>query len=67
MFLNQVIFELQLEDIYKKAHAAIRAEPEHKAPPKKEVVKKRFVDKLAFLGCLFLALDRIKFLLRLEF
>jgi len=31
-----------LESIYKKAHAAIRADPTHKAPAKKEVVKKQW-------------------------
>ncbi|CAL1295222.1 unnamed protein product [Larinioides sclopetarius] len=30
------------EDMYKKAHAAIRANPEHKTPPEKKVVKRRW-------------------------
>jgi len=32
----------ELEDIYKKAHAQIRAEPERKPAPVKEVVRKRW-------------------------
>lgn len=32
----------ELEEIYKKAHAAIRAEPERKPQPEKTVVKKRW-------------------------
>lgn len=32
----------EMEDIYKKAHAAIRAEPERKVKPEKQVVKKRW-------------------------
>lgn len=33
---------LQIETIYKNAHAAIRADPSHKEPVKKEVTKKRW-------------------------
>ncbi|GFT14686.1 60S ribosomal protein L5-B [Nephila pilipes] len=32
----------EVEDLYKKAHAAIRADPEHKPKPEKTVVKKRW-------------------------
>lgn len=32
---------LQLEGIYKNAHAAIRADPEHKPKPERKVTVKR--------------------------
>jgi len=35
----------QLEEVYSKAHAAIRKDPEHKPNPKKEVKKKRWTAK----------------------
>lgn len=34
-----------IEDMYKKAHAAIRKDPEHKAKPAKKVTKKRHTAK----------------------
>ena len=36
---------LQIEDMYKKAHAAIRKDPEHKKKAEKKVTKKRHTDK----------------------
>ena len=36
---------LQMEDMYKKAHAAIRKDPEQKSKPAKKVTKKRFTAK----------------------
>merc|ERR1712061_291956 len=34
-----------IEDMYKKAHAAIRKDPEHKKPAAKKVAKKRWTAK----------------------
>lgn len=39
--LNNVFF--QVEEMYKKAHAAIRENPVHEKKPKKDVKKKRWV------------------------
>jgi hypothetical protein len=39
--MTVVGFILQLEEMYKKGHAAIRANPEAKAKPTKEVKVKR--------------------------
>jgi len=41
-FIKNSIAAGKVEEMYKKAHAAIRASPEAKAPAKKEVVKKRW-------------------------
>lgn len=35
----------QIENIYKKAHAAIRADPGHKKAAEKKVTKKRWTEK----------------------
>ena len=41
---NTVCFALfQMEEMYKKAHAAIRENPVYEKKPKREVKKKRFV------------------------
>lgn len=39
------LFYLQLEEIYKKAHAAIRSDPLHKKVEKSGVTKKRWTLK----------------------
>jgi large subunit ribosomal protein L5e len=41
-FLKEGIEADTMEQMYKKAHTAIRANPDHVAKPKKEVVKKRW-------------------------
>jgi len=41
-FVKEGIEPDMLEQVYKKAHAAIRANPDHVAAPKKEVKKKRW-------------------------
>lgn len=41
-FIKNSIAAGKVEEMYKKAHAAIRADPESKPPGKKEVVKKRW-------------------------
>lgn len=38
---------LQMEDLYKKAHAGIRANPVHEKKPKKDVKKKRSVENFS--------------------
>jgi len=40
-FIKNGINANNIEDMYKKAHAAIRANPAHKAPAKKSITKKR--------------------------
>jgi len=40
-FIKNGINANNIEDMYKKAHAAIRANPTHKAPAKKSITKKR--------------------------
>lgn len=42
--LIKFLFCFQVEEMYKKAHAAIRANPVHQKKPKKDVKKKRWVD-----------------------
>lgn len=39
--INNLLMFFQVEEMYKKAHAAIRADPEAKPAAKKEVTKKR--------------------------
>lgn len=39
----------QVEEMYKKAHAAIRENPIHEKKPKKEVKKKRWVPIFSFI------------------
>jgi len=40
-FIKNGINANNIEEMYKKAHAAIRADPTHKAPAKKSITKKR--------------------------
>lgn len=40
-YLNVCFFFVQIEEMYKKAHAAIRENPIHEKKPPKEVKKKR--------------------------
>lgn len=43
--LNVCFFFVQIEEMYKKAHAAIRENPVHEKKPPKEVKKKRLENK----------------------
>lgn len=36
---------MQIENIYKKAHSAIRADPGHKKPAAKKITQKRWTEK----------------------
>ncbi len=50
-----IIWFLQVEEMYKKAHASIRENPVHEKKPKREVKKKRCVFRLlSFLQIFFL-------------
>lgn len=44
-YLNVCFFFVQIEEMYKKAHAAIRENPVHEKKPPKEVKKKRLETK----------------------
>jgi len=40
---------VQIENLYKNVHAAIRENPEHEAKPEREVKKKRYdINRCAF-------------------
>lgn len=45
LFIKNGVSADGMEDMYKKAHAAIRKDPEHKAKPAKKVTKKRHTAK----------------------
>ena len=40
---HECVCSFQVEEMYKKAHAAIRANPVHEKKPKKDIKKKRWV------------------------
>lgn len=45
LFIKNGVSADKMEDMYKKAHAAIRKDPEQKSKPAKKVTKKRFTAK----------------------
>lgn len=49
-----------MEEMYKKAHAAIRENPVHEKKPKREVKKKRCVQFVFFL-LFFLVMEQMRF------
>lgn len=56
-YYYKIFWLLQVEEMYKKAHASIRENPVHEKKPKREVKKKRCVFRLlSFIQIFFLRL-----------
>lgn len=55
VFLNCFFSPTQVEDMYRKAHANIRANPVHQKKPKKDIKKKRWVPnfQISISSCFF--------------